>query len=160
MRSFLFKWIINIWPPFWGSGISVKTVSRDFRFVEVRLKARFFNRNWVGTHYGGSLYSMTDAFYMIMLLENLGKEFIVWDKAAKINFVKPGKGTVVAKFHLTQFQIDEVRSRAVELEKYVFDIPVQVVSQASGEVVAEVVKTLYVRHKKADKAYIAQSAKF
>lgn len=148
MRAFLFKWLINIWPPFWGAGIFVSKVSQNFREVEVKLRALGYNRNWVGVHYGGSLYSMTDPFYMIMILENLGKDFIVWDKAAKINFVKPGKGTVVAKFHLTQFHLDEIKILVSEHGKTLMDFPIQVVSEQTGEVVAEVVKTIYIRAKK------------
>ena len=76
------------------------------------MKLRFWNRNYVGTHYGGSLYSMADPFYMLMLMENLGRDYIVWDKAASIRFRKPGKGRVKAEFRLTDAQLDDIREKA------------------------------------------------
>jgi len=80
---------INIWPPFLVAGIRVRWHSACC--VDVEMKLRPWNRNYVGTHYGGSLYSMTDPFYMLMLMENLGPGYIVWDKAASFRFRKPGK---------------------------------------------------------------------
>ncbi len=138
---------INIWPPFLAAGIQVKW-GADFRSVDVEMRLRFWNRNYVGTHYGGSLYSMTDPFYMLMLMENLGREYIVWDKAATIRFRKPGKGTVRAHFRLSQDQLDDIRDRLTTQEKYEPTFPVEVRDEA-GELVAEVEKVIYIRRKPA-----------
>ena len=86
--------LLRIYPPFLGAGIRIKRMSEDLREIDVEMKLHWWNANYVGTHYGGSLYSMADPFYMLMLLENLGSGYIVWDKAASIRFRKPGKGTV------------------------------------------------------------------
>ncbi len=99
-RRFL-RWI-NWWPPFLGMGIKVRRISEDFREVDVEMVQRFWNTNYVGVHFGGSLFAMTDPFYMLMLIENLGPQYIVWDKAASIRFRKPAKGTVRAEFRLTK----------------------------------------------------------
>jgi hypothetical protein len=136
---------INIWPPFLGAGIRVKW-SSDHKSVLVRMKLRSWNRNYVGTHYGGSLYSMTDPFYMLMLMENLGPGYIVWDKAASIRFRKPGKGTVEAQFRLTDEQLDDIRARLTTQEKYDAAFAVEVKDKA-GDVVAEVQKVIHVRRK-------------
>jgi uncharacterized protein DUF4442 len=136
---------INFWPPFFASGIHV-TWSADLRSVDVELRLRFWNRNYVGTHYGGSLYSMTDPFYMLMLMENLGKDYIVWDKAASIRFRKPGKGTVRAEFRLTQAMLDDIRMKLSGAEKYEPTFQVEVKDEA-GEVVAAVEKVIYIRRK-------------
>ena len=112
----------------------------------MELRLRFWNANYVGTHYGGSLYSMTDPFYMLMLMENLGRDYIVWDKAATIRFRKPGKGTVRAEFRLTQPMLDDIRAKLSSTEKYEPTFQVQV-KDANGEVVAEVEKTIYIRRK-------------
>ena len=80
---------INIWPPFVGAGIRVTRRTPDMKAVDVEMKLHFFNRNYVGTHYGGSLYSMTDPFYMLMLMHNLGADYIVWDKAEASAFASP-----------------------------------------------------------------------
>jgi len=136
---------INIWPPFLGAGIRVKW-SQDHKSVDVEMKLRFWNRNYVGTHYGGSLYSMTDPFYMLMLMDNLGSDYIVWDKAASIRFRKPGKGRVKAEFRLSEEQLDDIRTKLLAQEKYEPTFTAQVKDE-TGDVVAEVRKVLHIRRK-------------
>jgi hypothetical protein len=77
-------------PPFLGAGIRVKRLASDWKEIDVEMRLRWWNANYVGTRYGGSLYSTADPFFMVMLIENLGKEYIVWDKAASIRLKKPG----------------------------------------------------------------------
>ena len=107
---------------------------------------KFFNRNYVGTHYGGSLYSMCDPWFMVMLIEQLGPDYIVWDKAATIRFKKPGRGTVKASFHISEERVQEIRAQADALGKIEPQFQA-VVTDAEGNVVAEVDKLLYVRKK-------------
>ena len=124
----------------------MKRIDADFRVIDVEMKLRFWNRNYVGTHYGGSLYSLTDPFYMLMLIENLGRDYIVWDKSASIRFRRPGRGTVVAHFELTAEQIESIRQRLQAQEKIEPTFTVQVRDQA-GEAVAEVEKVVQIRRK-------------
>ena len=137
--------LVNIWPPIAGAGIRVRW-GADMKSVNVEMKLRFWNRNFVGTHYGGSLYSMTDPYYMLMLIKNLGPEYIVWDKAASIRFRKPGKGKVRAEFRLTDAQLNDIRTQLETLPKYEPTFKVEVKDEA-GEVVAEVEKLLHIRKK-------------
>ena len=136
---------VNLWPPFAATGIHVNC-GPDMKSAEVTMKLRPWNRNFVGTHYGGSLYSMCDPFYMLLLIKNLGPEYIVWDKAAGIRFRKPGKGTVRAEFRLTDAQLDDIREQLKTLPKYEPIYTVEV-KDGSGDVVAEVQKTLHIRKK-------------
>jgi len=139
------RWI-NLWPPFLGAGISVKHIASDMKAIDVEMKLRWWNANYVGTHFGGSLFAMTDPFYMLMLMANLGREYIVWDKAASIRYRKPGRGTVRAEFRLSDSQIGDVREKLKTLSKYepVFTIEVK---DGAGVVIAEVEKVLHVRKK-------------
>jgi len=139
-------WLLKIYPPFLGAGIRVKRMSEDLREVDVEMKLHWWNANYVGTHYGGSLYSMVDPFYMLMLIENLGRDYIVWDKAASIRFRRPGKGRVRAQFRLTQEEIDALRARLVHEEKIEPTFTVEVRDE-SDEVVAAVEKLLHIRRK-------------
>jgi len=136
----------NLWLPFWGAGIKIVHVSPDYRLIRVQMKLRWYNKNYVGTHFGGSMYAMTDPFYMMMLINNLGKDYIVWDKAARIEFLKPGRGTLSVTFAMDEEQIQAIKHRADTEGKFVFDIPVEILNP-EGEVVASVNKTLYVRRK-------------
>lgn len=137
---------MNIWPPFLGAGITVESIAKDFRHAKVRLKHGLLNRNILGVHFGGSLFAMTDPFFMMMVSQNIGKGYIVWDQAAKIEFLKPGKGTVHASFELTQSQIDEIISAAESGNKVLRDFVVDV-KDREEDVVARITKTLYIRKK-------------
>lgn len=138
--------LFNFWPPFFGAGIRIRKISRDYRSIDVEMRLRFWNRNYVGTHFGGSLYAMTDPFFMLMLMENLGSDYIVWDKAASIRFKRPGRSTVKANFSITSEQIEKIRSEADNAIKVepVFRVEV---SDLEGTLIAEVEKILYVRRK-------------
>lgn len=85
-KARLLRFAMNLYPPFLGAGIRVRHIAGDFREVRVRMGLNRLNRNYVGTQFGGSLYAMTDPFFMLMLMENLGRDYVVWDKAANIEF--------------------------------------------------------------------------
>lgn len=138
--------LMNFWPPFLGAGIKVKKVDDDCRSIEVEMKFRKWNKNRVGTQYGGSIYSMTDPFYALMLREHLGKEYIVWDKAAAVRFKKPGRGTLTAKFNLSAERIAEIKKAADDNYKTEPFFQVEI-KDDQGNLIAEVDKLLYVRRK-------------
>lgn len=146
MKASRLRWLMNIWFPFLFTGIRVRTISADFRYVKVELRSHWYNRNYVGTHFGGSLFAMTDPYWMIMILRNLGNDYVVWDKAAEIEFVKPGRGLVTAEFRLEQTMLDELIEAAAGNEKVLrwFDIAV---IDSQGDLVAKVRKQVYVRLK-------------
>src|ERR1017187_10755035 len=136
--------LVNLWPPFLGAGIRIKHIAPDMKAVDVEMKLRFWNANYVGTHFGGSLFAMTDPFYMLMLMANLGRDYIVWDKAATIRYRKPGRGTVRAEFRLSDNQIEDIREKLKTLPKYepVFSVAV---TDEAGVVIAEGEKVIHVR---------------
>ena len=144
----LLKWI-NFYPPFLGAGIRVIYRAPDYRTMRVQLKLTRLNLNAVGTHFGGSLYAMCDPWFMLMLMHHLGDDYVVWDKAANIQFLRPGRGTVTATFEMPRERVDEIRQRADRSEKIEPTFAVDVVGQ-DGEVVARVEKLLYVRKKNRD----------
>lgn len=147
MRARTFFRLINFWPPLLFSGISVVRVSEDCHELDVQLRLRFWNRNSHGTHYGGSIYSMTDPFYALMLSQILGRDYVVWDKAAAIDFRAPGRGVIRAEFRLSEDQIAAIRAETADGRKHFPEFDVTVVDEA-GHVVATVHKTLYVRHRR------------
>lgn len=144
-QKFLDK-LINFYGPFVGAGVKLEKMSPDFREATVSMKLTFYNKNYMGTQFGGSLYAMTDPWYMLMLIKNLGKGYIVWDKAATINFRKPGKGKVTAQFHLKEEHLEEIRATLVTQNKmdYIFKVEIK---DTEGKLIAEVDKVLYIRRK-------------
>jgi len=145
-RSRKLRRFIRLYPPYLGAGVRVTHIAADFRRVEVEMPLRFYNRNYVGTHFGGSLYSMVDPFYMLMLINILGPDYIVWDKAANIRFKRPGKGVMKAVFELTEAKIAEIRATA-DTQPKVEPLFQVLIKDEEGKVVAEVDKLLYVKKK-------------
>lgn len=146
LRQKILYTLMNYWPPFLGAGISVDRVAKDFTEIDVSMKLKATNKNYVGTHYGGSLYSMTDPFYMLMLIQLLGRHYIVWDKAATIKFIKPGIGKVHARFRLSTEQIDQFK-RELEIDKKIEPILWVDITDEKGDIVARVQKILYIKKK-------------
>ncbi len=141
------RWGMNLWPPFWASGIRVQYVATDWSSAKVRLRMYWFNRNYVKVHYGGSLFSMTDPFYMLLLLKKMGKGYIVWDKKAEIKYIKAVQEDVFAEFNVDDEQVALYKQR-LETEQSVEPVFEVDITNEEGEVVAKVWKTLYIAKKR------------
>jgi acyl-coenzyme A thioesterase PaaI-like protein len=144
-KSTLLKYM-SFWPPFLGAQIKIDNIAEDFSRVEVSMKLNMFNKNYVNTHFGGSLYSMTDPFFMLMLIERLGPGFIVWDKAASIHFKRPGKGRVHAIFELSDEKLKSLKEELETKDKIYPLFNVDVLND-DNEVICQVEKTLYIKKK-------------
>ncbi len=139
--------ILNLWPPYLFAGVRVVAIDDDWRRAVVELRAHWWNRNYVGVHFGGSLFAMTDPFWMLLTMNALGSEYYVWDREGAIEFLKPGRGTVRAAFVLEDAALDEIRAATDGGDKYLRWFETQVID-GEGEIVARVRKCLYVRRKK------------
>lgn len=147
MKTASWRRLLRWWPPYWGAGIRVTELSDDFRHLMVEMPLRWYNRNYVGTHFGGSLYAMIDPFYMLMLMHNLGPDYLVWDQAAAIEFIKPGRGLVRARFEISEKQLAEIREATANGAKFLPTYPIDIVDDQE-QVVARATKTLYVRRRR------------
>lgn len=136
---------INLYPPLLGAGIHSTRIDDLTQRVEMKLTA--LNRNIVGVHFGGSLYAMCDPWFMLILMRALGPGYIVWDKAASIQFLKPGRDTVSATFHIPPGQVAEIRAAADSGKKTEPTFTVEVLD-THGQAIARVEKLLYVRKKR------------
>lgn len=110
------------------------------------MKLRWYNRNVYGTHYGGSLYSMCDPFFVFAAYSYFGDDYILWDKSASIEFKRPGKGTVQALFEISDERLIEMKSEVDREGKKTFHFVAEV-KDKGGNVVALVNKEIYVRSK-------------
>lgn len=149
--------LMTFWPPLMGAGVKIEKVSEDIREITVSMKLRFWNKNYVNTHYGGSLYSMTDPFYMLMLMENLGRNYIVWDKSATIKFKRPGKGKVHATFKIDEATLSEIKNHLATNEKMDKVFNVEVLNE-QNELVCSVEKILHISNKKTMDPVIAKKS--
>ena len=143
-KTKLKRWRFNCIPCYWGTGAHVSYLSNDFREIQVTLPLNWRTRNYVGTTFGGSIYGALDPIYMLMLIKNLGPEYIVWDKTATVHFKKPGRTALCAKFLLTAKELSDIqdeltRSRSIE-RKYLVDL-----IDDRNVVHASVEKVIYIR---------------
>ena len=135
---------VRFYPPYLGAGIRVTRVDPRLREIEVEMKLRPWNQNYVGTHFGGSLYAMCDPFYMLMVMQSLGPGYVVWDKSATIDFLKPGRGRVRARFEVSDEQLARIRETVQQDGKAHPRFEVTVLDD-TGAAVARVSKVLSVR---------------
>ncbi len=139
--------LFNFWPPFLFAGIRIEAVADDWRYARARLKLRWYNRNYVGTAFGGSLFALTDPFWMILLMESLGRDYVVWDKAAEIDFIAPGRTDVIAEFRVEDSVLDELRAASADGSKVLRWFSTDIRS-LDGELIARVRKQIYLRRKR------------
>jgi hypothetical protein len=146
LRQRFLEKAINLYGPFLGAGVKLDEMSKDYRYAKVSMPLTFYNKNYMGTQFGGSLYSMVDPWYMLMLIKNLGHEYIVWDKAATIHFKKPGKGRVHAEFKLDHEVLESIKITVEEQTKmdYVFKV---LILDEDKKLICEVDKVVYIRKK-------------
>lgn len=149
-KSRRFRWLFNFFPAYRGTGGRVIYISDDFHEVKVKLPLNWRTRNYVGTIYGGSIYGSIDPIYMLMLMRIIGDDYVVWDKAAKIRFKKPGRETLYADFLLTPDEISEIK-RLAETEKSIDRVYNLELKDKNGVVHAFIEKTLYISKRKETK---------
>jgi acyl-coenzyme A thioesterase PaaI-like protein len=146
MKAGFLKFIVNSWPPLFFAGIKVTYLAADYREAHVTLKLRWYNRNYVGVQYGGSLMSMTDPWYMLLLMHNLGSDYFVWDKHAEIDYVAPGKTHVHAHFKISDETLAEIREKTANGEKYIPEFSVDILDD-HDKLVARVKRRVYIKLK-------------
>ncbi len=146
-NSYLARLIFNLYKPFRGAKIKVVSISSDFREIKVKMPLTHRNRNIMGSHFGGSLYAMSDPFFMYMLMQALGARYYVWDQQATIQFIRPAYSTVYATYVLTQAQLQDIIQSTDQGQKCLYHFLAQI-TLADGTVVAEIDKVVYCRLKK------------
>ncbi len=147
LRQRLLMRLVSLYPPYLAAGIRASYPKDDPHRIVVRLGLHWWNKNLFGTQFGGSLYSMCDPHFVFIVMRNLGPGYIVWDKAATIEFLRPGRGAVKATFHVPPEKIDEIRAAADRGEKVEPVFMTEIVAEIDAEVVARVTKRLWVRKK-------------
>lgn len=136
----------NVWPPLLFAGVRVERIAADFRRIEVRLARSPLTANMFRTQFGASMFAMTDPFWALMLLENLGREYTVWDRRAEIEFVTPGRTALTTEFVLAEPDLAEIRAEADGGAKVLRWFGNEI-RDRDGALVARVRKQVYVRRR-------------
>ena len=140
----LLKLILNLYPPYLGTGIKITHISKDWREIHTSMSLRWFNRNAVGTHFGGSLFAMVDPHLMLLLIRLLGKGYRVWDKSAEIKFIKASKKTVTSIIKISSDDLAKIKRQTENGNKYLPEFLIEI-RDDDDELVAAIRKILYVR---------------
>jgi hypothetical protein len=146
MKSKFLRWGFNLFPAYCSTGARITYISHDFREVVVRLPLSWQTRNVVGTIFGGSMYAAVDPVYMLMLIKNLGPDYVVWDRSACIDFKKPGRTALFARFRIDGTELDTIRRELGQVRHVDRVYHVDLVDE-QGTVHASVEKVVYVRKK-------------
>ena len=141
------KLVLNLYPPYLFAGVRVTKIDPGWRVLHVSMNLSWFNQNAVGTHFGGSLYSMVDPHLMLLLMQALGSDYVVWDKSAKIEFHKPGKGRVGSVIRITDEDLEEIRQKTEGGDVYRPRFELTILDE-DGDIVATVTKILHIRCRK------------
>ena len=141
-RSRQMRWAFNFWPCIWCTGSRVEFIAGDFKELHVSIKLNIRTRNRVGTVYGGSIYSSVDPYFMLLFMEILGRDYVVWDKGASMKFVRPIVDKVKCRFLITDELIAEVKQKVAENGEYTFDLPLKY-EDDNGTVYATFTKQVY-----------------
>ncbi len=150
LKTRLFSWWFNFFPAYRRTGGRITYIAGDLHEIRVKLPLNWKTRNYVGSLFGGSMYGAIDPIYMIMLIKLLGPEYIVWDKAATIQFKKPGQKTLYARFVVCKEELEDVRRRLTTEPSLNRTYQVDL-TDSDGEVYASFEKTLYMRRKEKTK---------
>jgi acyl-coenzyme A thioesterase PaaI-like protein len=150
------RWMINFWPPLFFSGIRTKVIASDWSMVEAELRLRWWNRNAVGTMFGGSLFAMTDPFYPLMLQHQLGPGYAVWTKSADIEFMAPGRSLARATFRLSREEVERIRVATEGGDHCTPSFSTEIVGP-SGKTIARINSVVHVRRLKSSRFKTARS---
>lgn len=146
LQSRVLRWKFNLFPAYRGSGARVSYIADDFREIRVKIPLSLRTRNYVGTIFGGSMYAAVDPMYMIMLIRLLGRDYVVWDKAATIRFRRPGRSTLFATFRIDDTELEVIRTATASGQPVDRTYNVDLVD-ADGLVHASVEKVIYIKRK-------------
>ncbi len=139
--------LFNILPVYRGTRAKLKFVSADWKEVHILLPLNYKTRNITGTVFGGSIYSSLDPIFMAMLIRLLDRnEYVVWDKAATVRFLRPARTDIRARCIITDEQLNEIIALVKEKNEIDYQFTVQYLD-SNNVVCAEIGKTVYVAHK-------------
>jgi len=83
---------------------------------------------------------------MLQLIRILGKDYVVWDKAAAIRFRRPCTKTLQMHFQITEELLEKIKIEVASNKEFEFTEKLQWVDK-EAKVYAELEKTIYVADK-------------
>lgn len=145
-KSRLMRWKFNLFPVYRRTGARITYISGDWREIHIKLPLNWKTKNYVGTIFGGSMYAAVDPMYMVMFINILGPEYIVWDKAASIKFKQPGRSTLRAKFKIRKAELTYIRKTLKEQSKLDRAYQIELIDE-DGAICAVVEKIIHFKKK-------------
>lgn len=142
----IFKYGFNLSPMYRRTTARVIHITDDMKKVRIKIPLSYKNKNYVGAIFGGSMFAATDPIYMIQLMQILGETYVVWDKAATINYKRPAKENLFCDFKFTDEEIEHIKKQVQETHEITIE-KTTYLQNGDGQIFAEVIKTLYIAKK-------------
>lgn len=144
-KLFKYKKLLNFYPPFIGAGIRIKDYDKEGAWYLVEMKLRWYNRNVAGTHFGGSLYAMCDPFFVFAAYSHFGDGYIIWDKSASIQYLRPGVGTVQGRFEISKDKLIDMKRQVDNGAQRTFHFEAEIYDKKTKVAVASLQKEIYIK---------------
>ena len=151
-KSTLFKSGFNLSPMYRRTTARIIFASDDLMDIHIRLPISYRNRNYVNSIFGGSMFAAVDPFPMVQLMNIIGNDYVVWDKAAEIKFRRPARQDLYAEFTYSPEEVEEIRNQVAEKQEIEITKTTKLTDRNKQKVFCEVNKTIYI----ANKAYFKQ----
>lgn len=142
------KWAMRFYPPLLFQRIWVKRFHAGFLGVEVKIFKSILNINYNKSVFGGTIYAAADPFFAVLfyqLMLRKGFRVIVWQKAAEIFFLKPGRSNLYFKINISVEEINQICLLLETNGKAEHQCMLEI-EDDQGEVTARVSNLVYIRN--------------
>ena len=129
-------------------------VSDDLHKVVITLRLNWKNKNYVGSIFGGSMLAATDPIYLIQLIQILGDNYVVWDKAVTARYKRPAKSRIYGTFLFSKKEIKDIKNKIAESHEIDITKTMNLIDEKQ-QIIATFSKTLYI----ADKQFYKEKLK-
>ena len=146
-KSTVMKYGFNLSPMYRRTSAKVTFISKDFLKIKIKLPYSYKNANYVNTIFGGSMFSAVDPFPMTQLMNLIGDDYVVWDKAAEIFFRRPAKEDLYAEFTYTLEELGEIKQKANDNNEFEIIKSTLLTNKDKSIVFCEVRKRVYIANK-------------
>ncbi len=146
-KHLLFRYGFNFSPMYRRTTGRVTYVAKDLLAVRIKLRISWRNKNYVGSIFGGSMFSAADPIPMVQLINLIGTDYVVWDKSAEIFFKKPAREDVFAEFSYTLKELEEIKQKVATNSEIEIVKSTRLTNQSRTEVYCLVNKTIYIADK-------------
>ncbi|TXS84883.1 hypothetical protein CHU70_03350 [Corynebacterium sp. LK10] len=105
------KFLLNIWPPLFGTGIRITEIADDWAEGRLELRLNALTANMHGAAFGGALFSMTDVLFGTLVMQRLDvKKYEAWTRTGSFEFIRPGKNGAYLEVEVPDEMVEKLKA--------------------------------------------------